>query len=256
MTRKNGPIGEDDLTAYVDGELLAERRALVEDWLEDHPEDHKRVEADMRIRDTLLDGLGGLVDEHLPARFQVDDIAAGMRNKRLAQFSRLAAVLALVAVSAASGWFARGRVPMTAAQVGDSELALAAYRVYVPDKMRPVEIKAEASDSLGTWLGNRIGLTVSVPDLTKDGLRLIGGRLLPGEDGVPAGQLMYETTGGQRVTLYFRAAKDQNGSLIFKETGATNTLAWQFGEMAYVLAGPEGKDRLVELAMKVNAAAS
>jgi anti-sigma factor RsiW len=256
MTRNNGPIGEDDLTAYVDGELSAERRALVEDWLEGHPEDRKRIEADIRIRDRLQGGLGILVDETLPDRFRVEEIATGLRARRFTQFSRLAAVFALVSVGVASGWIARGRVPVPMAVASNSDLALAAYQVYVPDKVRPVEITADASESLGVWLGNRIGLSVSVPDLSDSGLKLIGGRLLPGDDGIPAGQLMYEKADGSRVTLYFRAAKSENGSILFQETSGANTLAWQFGEMAYVLTGESDKDGMVELAMKVNASAS
>ena len=43
MTRKNKPVGEDDLTAYVDGELPDERRAFVEQWLTQHPAEQRQI---------------------------------------------------------------------------------------------------------------------------------------------------------------------------------------------------------------------
>ena len=38
-------ISEDELHAYVDGELPAERRGAVEAWLASHPDDAARVAA-------------------------------------------------------------------------------------------------------------------------------------------------------------------------------------------------------------------
>ena len=253
MTRRNRPVGEDDLTAYVDGELTPERRALVEEWLESHPEERRRIKADIEIGAMLREGLEPLVNASLPERFRVDDMQARLRAGHLSRLSRIAALLALMAASGAGGWFLRGSA---GGGMDDSAVALAAHRVFVPDAVRPVEIGADASDQLGTWLGKRIGLQVTVPDLSGSGLRLIGGRLVPGRDGVPAGLLMYETASGQRVTLYFRAARGDGTSIVFSETGEGNTLKWQFADMTYVLTGPADRDRMVEIAQKVNASAS
>ena len=45
MTDANIPVTEDELHAYVDDELPAERRADVEAWLLTHPDDAERVQA-------------------------------------------------------------------------------------------------------------------------------------------------------------------------------------------------------------------
>ena len=45
------------------------------------------------------------------------------------------------------------------------------------------------------WLSKRLGRPLVVPDLAAVGFRLMGGRLLPAEDG-PAAQFMYETGKG------------------------------------------------------------
>lgn len=45
MNDRNIPVTEDELHAYVDGELPAERRADVEAWLAAYPEDAERVQS-------------------------------------------------------------------------------------------------------------------------------------------------------------------------------------------------------------------
>jgi anti-sigma factor RsiW len=53
-------------------------------------------------------------------------------------------------------------------------------------------------------LSKRLGRQLVVPDLAVAGFRLMGGRLLPAEDG-PAAQFMYENANRDRLTLYLRA---------------------------------------------------
>ena len=43
MIDRNSPVTEDELHAYVDGEIAADRRGAVEAWLASHPEDAARV---------------------------------------------------------------------------------------------------------------------------------------------------------------------------------------------------------------------
>ena len=43
MIDRDSPVTEDELHAYVDGELPADRRGAVEAWLASHPEDAARV---------------------------------------------------------------------------------------------------------------------------------------------------------------------------------------------------------------------
>ena len=45
MNDRKIPVTEDELHAYVDGELPAERRADVEAWLAAQPEDARRVQS-------------------------------------------------------------------------------------------------------------------------------------------------------------------------------------------------------------------
>ena len=45
MTDRHSPVTEDELHAFVDGELPADRRDAVEAWLASHPEDAALVAA-------------------------------------------------------------------------------------------------------------------------------------------------------------------------------------------------------------------
>ena len=45
MTDRDLPVTEDELHAYVDGELPSDRRPTIEAWLAAHPDDMARVNA-------------------------------------------------------------------------------------------------------------------------------------------------------------------------------------------------------------------
>ena len=68
----------------------------------------------------------------------------------------------------------------------------------------PVEVDAGQEAHLVQWLSKGLGRQLTVPDLGATGFRLIGGRLLSAEDR-PAAQFMYETDGGERLSLYLRS---------------------------------------------------
>ena len=243
----NRPVGDDDLTAYVDGELSAERSAFVEAWLKDHSEASDRIEADRPLNERLAGALAPLAETSLPARFRVENVENARRARRMARFNRIAAAFALLLAGAAGGWLANG---WSRAQGPDGHLvadAVTAHRLFVAEKRHPVEVSADAKDHLGAWLGNRIGRPVEIPDLSPQGLTLVGGRLLPGENG-PSGQIMYQNAAGERVTLYLQAGSGSESAFAFSGTGEAQALAWRSPELAFVLTGPLGREQLVTIA--------
>src|SRR6185503_16606344 len=104
MTERESFVTEDELHAYVDGELAADRRAAVEQWLGDHAEDAARVAAWRAQADAIRASYGAVASEPVPRRFDLAVLARGERK-----WSRLAAAVALLAclVGGASGWFGR-----------------------------------------------------------------------------------------------------------------------------------------------------
>jgi len=253
VTRGQNPVGEDDLVAFVDDALSAERRALVEDWLAEHPDVAARIARDRQVSARLRSALGAFGEGPLPAHLRVDAIRRDMRRRRMGAARLAAAAALLLAVGLGAGWtlndYARG-----AAAPGDEiAAALEAHRIFVAEKAHPVEVSAEARDHLGVWLGNRLGTPVAIPDLGAAGLTLMGGRLLPGPDG-PAGQLMYEVPDGRRVTLYIQPGAGEARSFFFAAFEGEDALAWRSPELSYVLTGPFDRDRLIGIAHQIHGA--
>jgi len=93
--------------------------------------------------------------------------------------------------------------------------ALEAYKLYVVEIRHPVEVPGSEEAHLVQWLSKRLGYEVRAPDLGRIGLKLIGGRLLPGGSGAGAALLMYEGPSGERFTIYCSRAGTPETALNF-----------------------------------------
>jgi anti-sigma factor RsiW len=239
MNSRRVPISEDELHAFVDGELPADRRADVEAWLAGHPEDAARVSAWRTQAELIQRRYGGIAGEPVAPRFEIDRLTRATRPRwRLAV---AAACLALL-VGGAAGWFGRGAwegVPAVRAVAAE---AIEAHKLYVVEVRHPVEVPADASH-LMAWLSKRVGHELRAPDLLELGLRLIGGRLLPGAKGAAA-FFMYEGGSGERFTLYCARATAPDTALRYRVSGQVAAFYWIEGEFGYVMTGPADRDRL------------
>ena len=125
-----------------------------------------------------------------------------------------AAIVAFVAGSA-TGWIARGA--SAAAPTGFETFtadALDAYKLYVVEVRHPVEVSGTDRPHMTQWLSKRVGAELRVPDLQTIGLKLVGGRLLPGATGAAA-FYMYEGPSGERFTIYCAKAASAETALRF-----------------------------------------
>ena len=91
MVDRHSPVTEDELHAYVDGEVSAERRAAIEAWLATHPEDAARVAQWRQQAEAIRARYGVIATERIPARLNLDKV---MRNGRSWRFITAAAVVA------------------------------------------------------------------------------------------------------------------------------------------------------------------
>ena len=99
-------ISEDELHAYVDGELPAERRGAIEAWLATHPEDAANVAAWRKQADIIQARYGAVADEKIPPRLNIGRMACRRRNRWIAA-ATAAALVTFVAggfVGASTGW--------------------------------------------------------------------------------------------------------------------------------------------------------
>lgn len=252
MTEPQIPVTEDELHAYVDGELPAERRGDVEAWLAAHPADAERVRSWQAMAEALHARYDRVLDEPVPARLQLDRLSATPPRRWLA--GAIAATLAAFVVGGSAGWFARGAATTPSTFRSFTVDALDAHRLYVVEVRHPVEVEASERAHLQQWLSKRVGYTVTAPELEASGLKLVGGRLLPGPD-APAAFLMYESANGERFTLYTSRANTDAAQMRYASDARDGALFWADRGVGYVLAGPTDKDRLSQVARQVYAQA-
>ncbi len=249
----SGPYSAADLHAYLDGEMPAGEHAAFEEWLAENPGQRRLLgdfEADrQQLRDALEAATAG------PVPVRIKSALAGGREQGLRHIWRAAAAILIFALGAAAGWgvseFARPGAPAAATATATAERALTAHLVYAAEVLHPVEVGSDQKTHLVNWLSKRMGHRLIAPDLTAAGMKLIGGRLLPGEEEAAA-QLMYEDASGKRVTLYV-GSNPQNRQTAFRlaERGTLRTFYWLDGPFGYALAGDLEEDRLLDLAQMV-----
>ncbi len=71
MNDREAIVSEDELHAYVDGQLPAERRGAVEAWLAAHPDDAARVAAWRSQAELIRARFGAVAEEKPPQRLNV-----------------------------------------------------------------------------------------------------------------------------------------------------------------------------------------
>ncbi|MGN6701734.1 MAG: anti-sigma factor family protein, partial [Burkholderiaceae bacterium] len=177
------PITEADIQAYVDGLLPAARRAEIDVYLANHPDEAARVAAYRAQNAALRSLFNPVLDEPVPGRLSV-------RPRASRHLRRLAAGFAIAIAGGAAGWTLRGTTQSgselaslggAAVQAGAhidplARQAAIAHVVYSPDVRRPVEIGAEQEDQLVAWLSKRMGGPIRTPTRGNQGDNQIRGR--------------------------------------------------------------------------------
>ena len=264
------PITEADLHAFVDRQLAPARRAEVERFLAGSPDDLRRVQDWEHQNARLHRLLDPVLVEPLPLELPLRPRAT-VRHWR-----GLAAGIAVAVVSGGAAWMTRGAmdadtVRLALAASGPSRIASSspvgvadrgnlsgfarraaiAHVVYSPDLRRPVEVGADQEQALVAWLTKRMGTSVRAPSLGAVGFELIGGRLLPGDDG-PVAQFMYRDAAGQRLTLYVtREVDDKDSSFRFGKDGPVNVFYWVEHHFGYAISAGADRETLLKVSQEV-----
>src|SRR5215213_1077518 len=105
MVDREPSVSEEELHAYVDGQIAGGECAVVEKWLESHPEDAARVAAWRAQADAIRARYGAVESEPVPPRFDLATLARG--NRKWPRLAAAAAVVAFIAGGGA-GWLGRG----------------------------------------------------------------------------------------------------------------------------------------------------
>jgi len=240
------PVTDDELHAYVDGELPADRRAAVEAWLAAHADDAARVAAWRLQADAIRARYSDVAGQPIPPKLQLARMSYASRPWKLAA---AAGVILAFFLGGFVGWMARD----TADDVPDAferlaAQALNAHKVYAVEVRHPVEVAAADAEHLQQWLSKRVGYPLRAPNLEAQGLHLVGGRLLPTPTGAAAAFFMYENPSGERFTLYCARTKSPNSAMHYNAAEKAGAIYWVDSNVAYVVSSAGERKQLWKVA--------
>jgi len=245
MTDRDLPVTEDELHAYVDGELPADRRDAVEAWLASHPEHAARIAHWRAQADAIRAHYDAIALEPVSARFDLDKITRASRSWRAVA---AAAVIAAFLAGGVVGWMAHGASAAAPSRFDIfTTQALDAHKVYVVEVRHPVEVTGAERPHLVQWLSKRLDYELRVPQLEPSGLKLVGGRLLPGPFG-PAAFFMYEGASGERFTIYYARTDTPPTAMRYRAADRLAAFYWVDQGVAYVVSGGADRERLLQVA--------
>jgi anti-sigma factor RsiW len=245
MTGPGHPIAEEDLHAYVDGFLDAERRAAVERYLQAHADAAERVAAYATQRQELRAALAPLARDPIPPELNLARLLEQRLRRGRPPWRIAAAVLLALGLGSAGGWLVATRAPSGVNLIAQE--AAVSYTVYASDKRRPVEVWATQKDDLTRWLSNRLNRPVSPPDLSRLEYQLLGGRLVATARG-PAALFIYENPRGVRLAIYVRPmSMSQTTPIVQTDANEVDGCTWIERGVGYSLVAAEPYDRLEEL---------
>jgi len=210
-----------------------------------------QVASELAQREDLRARLAFKAREPIPARLRVATIAARRRPARFLPSRAVAAaiaglVLGLGAGGMAGAWWAAGSAEGLR-QTSLAEDAIAAHRIYVGERLHPVEVAADQEAHLVQWLSRRVGKPLTAPDLAPQGYRLIGGRLLPAGSEAAA-LFMYEDQGGSRLTIYARSSDtEERTAFQFETRDGVSAFSWIDRGLSYVISAKADRARLLAI---------
>ncbi|MDO9404236.1 MAG: anti-sigma factor [Polaromonas sp.] len=203
---------QDQINALVDGRLSSAERTALQAQLAGDTETLATVAALQAQRNALRALHSAVMDEPIPETLLAAARPGDTRQRQADQWWRWGGMAAAVMLAFGVGWLSHGQLGRTnnSAMLAANALrpaqeflrqASLAHAVYSPEVRHPVEVTAAQQDHLVQWLSKRLGRPLKVPVLAAEGYELVGGRLLPGDQGARA-QFMFQNPAGLRLTLY------------------------------------------------------
>lgn len=262
---KENTVSELELQAYLDGELAPERHAEIEAYLNDHPETAAALIQIKTVHNSLHKHYDSVLDQPIPESMTAHLTALNNpENNRNFSFSpqgyprSIAAnwlLLGCLLGTVFGTWLAntegaKSSLPELAqnkqppADIADNihndliQPATFAHVIFAPERQNAVAINAGHQKQLAARLSHRMHWPIRIPDLEKQGLRLVGGQLLPSTNRMAA-QFMYETENSQRMTLYIRRINLESDSIHFhfEEKNGLSVFYWLSSPLGYALTG-------------------
>jgi anti-sigma factor RsiW len=254
MNTMDERVSEEQISAWVDGELGAADAARMQAWLDAHPDDASLARRWAADREALRSLFEPALHDPVPAGLN-DMVSQRAEPSRWALAAAAAGLLlagALAGGGAVWQWHERGSALARVDAVPQPwvQRAVYAHTVYVPEPRHAVEVKAQ-EEHLARWLTKRIDVPVKLFDLRDHGFELVGGRLLP--DGASkSAQLMYQDAQGLRVTVYLRKPEPgTDAAFRYEQQGELGMFYWVEAGAGYALVGALPRTTLLALAESI-----
>ncbi|PWB30740.1 anti-sigma factor [Pseudomonas sp. SDI] len=235
---------EEELHAYVDERLSAERRREVELYLAANPEQAARIDGWRSDARVLRTALAGLIEQPVPARLDPLAVRRQVKLRRQRRWATAAMLVLALGLGGAGGWQAREASLL--ASTPPMADALQAHRLfaYAPT----LDLAVQQPAQLQAWLGAHFQHAAPLPDLSAYGLTPVGARLLSNEQG-PAALLVFEDAQGERISLFLRSPGEHYARMPRGERvdGTLQASYWSQGDYNYALVSAAADGRAEQL---------
>ncbi len=251
----------EDSDEYLPGFDNNDRQENQQDTQDTHPHENSKHNESHRPnhRDDLTRNLRHPphLGRRMPAAptFFADEPDSGTRRGRYGLRQMAAILMVFIAGGLGGAAIVEATLPDTPARPDfiDALPAISGtgYDIYANDQNHPVEINADQKDHLLSWLGERVGISLSVPNLSSQGFHLLGGRLVLFGDH-PGALLMYENNDGQRLTLTVAHNPDNiSADFSTQSHGKIETFYWIDGPVGYAVSSTNNTENLRNAALAV-----
>ncbi|WP_372618872.1 anti-sigma factor family protein [Falsiroseomonas sp.] len=252
MAEPEAPIGEDDLHALMDGRLSPARAPAVQRYLEARPEAAARLRAMITQRDALRCALAFKAAEPIPPRLRLANLRAARRRAVAGQARVAAAAAVLLLTGGGLGWLVRGMPEAASPPVASAPAAL---HLLLAEASPRVQAASAAEADLGSWLADRLGTPMPLPDLAAFGFGAAAAWVMPGAEGRTA-VLHYIDGDGAALSIWRRPAPDPapHDLRCNDEPGGLVTYRWSDGRHLFAVTAALPRERLRPIALAVERA--
>jgi anti-sigma factor RsiW len=236
------PITEEELHAWLDGELPAEREAAVERHLAANPEERQRFDAYRADGEAIA-----RIFSCAESEASVPAVETRPRRARWLWSAgpAIAAGILMGVIGLTSGMLIERTAPKSDYAEQIEEVA-GYHLVYARETKHLVEIPASQREELVAWMSDRLGRRMVIPDLSGDGLTFGGGRMLV-VNHRPVAQLLYTRAGGQPIGVCVTQLPDEQAPINVDHRDGLRLVSWVQDGYGYIIVGdlPETQVRQV-----------